>query len=127
MFGAVACAVLLALPFVPGAEIGLAMLAAFGPVIAPLIYVCTVASMILAYTWGAFFAHRGLVGFLSTLRMRRHAFVGRGAFRIAGIVICFNVRANGQVGTGNSGQLTWALPDGAANLSNDSEMLKLLG
>ena len=31
MFGAVAYVGLLALPFVPGAEIGLAMLAAFGP------------------------------------------------------------------------------------------------
>ena len=45
---------LLALPFVPGAEIGLAMLAAFGPAIAPLIYVCTVASMTLAFAVGRF-------------------------------------------------------------------------
>ena len=45
MLGSVAYVGLLAFPFVPGAEIGLAMLAAFGPAIAPLVYVCTVASL----------------------------------------------------------------------------------
>jgi len=54
MLGAVAYIGLLALPFVPGAEIGLAMLAAFGPAVAPLIYVCTVAAMTLAYAIGRF-------------------------------------------------------------------------
>ncbi|MEM6311276.1 MAG: hypothetical protein AAF754_14635 [Pseudomonadota bacterium] len=71
MFGAVAYIGLLALPFVPGAEIGLAMLAAFGPAIAPLIYICTVASMILAYTAGRFLPIGALQRFLSMLRMHR--------------------------------------------------------
>ncbi|MEE4348574.1 MAG: hypothetical protein V2I53_17390 [Paracoccaceae bacterium] len=73
MLGSAAYIGLLALPFVPGAEIGLAMLAAFGAAIAPLIYVCTVASMILAYTAGRFLPIDLLQRVLSTLRMQRAA------------------------------------------------------
>jgi hypothetical protein len=73
MLGAVAYVGLLALPFVPGAEIGLAMLAAFGPGIAPLIYVCTVAAMTLAYTVGRFLPIGALERLLLMLRMRRAA------------------------------------------------------
>lgn len=73
MLGALAYVGLLALPFVPGAEIGLAMLAAFGPGIAPLIYVATVAAMTLAYTAGRFLPIGVLERLLSLLRMRRAA------------------------------------------------------
>ena len=73
MLGSVAYVGLLALPFVPGAEIGLAMLAAFGSSIAPLIYVATVASMMLAYTVGRFLPISALERLLSFLRMRRAA------------------------------------------------------
>jgi hypothetical protein len=73
MFGMVAYIGLLALPFVPGAEIGLAMLAAFGPSIAPLIYVATVASMMLAYMVGRFLPIESLQRLLSLLRLRRAA------------------------------------------------------
>ncbi len=73
MFGMVAYVGLLALPFVPGAEIGLAMLAAFGPSIAPLIYVATVASMMLAYMVGRFLPIKSLQRLLSLLRLRRAA------------------------------------------------------
>ncbi|MFN3172814.1 MAG: hypothetical protein ACE37E_19190 [Hyphomicrobiales bacterium] len=73
MFGAVAYIGLLALPFVPGAEIGLAMLATFGPSIAPLIYVATVASMALAYTLGRFLPINMLERLLGLLRMERAA------------------------------------------------------
>ncbi|MEP2268394.1 MAG: hypothetical protein ABJH67_07555 [Marinomonas sp.] len=55
LFAALAYIGLLALPFVPGAEIGVAMLAAFGSGIAPLIYITTVAAMMLAYVIGRFF------------------------------------------------------------------------
>jgi hypothetical protein len=80
MLGAAAYIGLLALPFVPGAEIGLAMLAAFGPAIAPLIYVCTVVSMTLAYTAGRFLPIDVLRRALSALRMHRAAeLVGRAA------------------------------------------------
>lgn len=73
MFGAVAYIGLLAMPFVPGAEIGLAMLAAFGAAIAPLIYVCTVTSMTLAFAIGRFLPIGVLERLLSLLRMRRAA------------------------------------------------------
>lgn len=73
MLGSAAYVGLLALPFVPGAEIGLAMLAAFGPSIAPLIYICTVASMMLAFTVGRFLPLSMLERVLSLLRMRRSA------------------------------------------------------
>ncbi len=73
MFGLVAYIGLLALPFVPGAEIGIAMLAAFGAAIAPLIYVATVTSMMLAYTVGRFLPIGALERLLSFLRMRRAA------------------------------------------------------
>ncbi len=73
MLGALAYIGLLALPFVPGAEIGIAMLAAFGPGIAPLVYMATVASMMLAYTLGRFLPIGALERLLSLLRMRRAA------------------------------------------------------
>lgn len=73
MIGAFAYIGLLALPFVPGAEIGLAMLAAFGPAMAPLIYVCTVASMAVAYMVGRFLPIDVLQRGLLTLRMHRAA------------------------------------------------------
>nr|WP_221229439.1 hypothetical protein [Rubricella aquisinus] len=73
MLGAVAYIGLLALPFVPGAEIGIALLAAFGAAIAPLIYICTVASMMLAFTVGRFLPIDALERLLSLLRMRRAA------------------------------------------------------
>ena len=73
MIGAVAYVVLLAMPFVPGAEIGIALLAGFGAAIAPLIYVCTVAAMMLAFTIGRFLPISVLERVLHVLRMRRAA------------------------------------------------------
>lgn len=73
MIGAVAYVVLLAMPFVPGAEIGIALLAGFGAAIAPLIYVCTVAAMMLAFTIGRFLPISALERVLRLLRMRRAA------------------------------------------------------
>ncbi len=73
MLGAAAYVGLLALPFVPGAEIGLAMLASFGARIAPLIYAWTIGSMMLAFTIGRFLPIAMLERLLSFLRMRRAA------------------------------------------------------
>jgi len=73
MIGAVAYVVLLAMPFVPGAEIGIALLAGFGAAIAPLIYVCTIAAMMLAFTVGRFLPINALERALRVLRMRRAA------------------------------------------------------
>lgn len=75
MLGAIAYIGLLAVPFVPGAEIGLAMLVAFGAAIAPLVYICTVASMMLAYTVGRFVPIASLERLLRLLGMRRAASV----------------------------------------------------
>lgn len=73
MVVAVAYIGLLAMPFVPGAEIGIALLAGFGPAIAPLIYVCTVAAMMLAFTIGQFLPITALERLLRALRLRRAA------------------------------------------------------
>jgi hypothetical protein len=54
MVGLVAYIGLLAIPFVPGAEIGIAMLTAFGAAIAPLVYVATVCAMMLCLYAGAY-------------------------------------------------------------------------
>jgi hypothetical protein len=78
MAGAVAYVGLLALPFVPGAEIGIAMLTAFGAAIAPLIYGATVLAMLLAYGVGRLLPITALERLLGALRMRRAAaLVGR--------------------------------------------------
>lgn len=71
MIGAVAYVGFLAMPFVPGAEIGIALLAGFGAAIAPLIYVCTVAAMMLSFMIGRFLPISALQRFLRALRMRR--------------------------------------------------------
>ena len=73
MIGAVAYVALLAMPFVPGAEIGIALLAGFGAAIAPLIYVCTVAAMVLAFTIGRFLPISSLERIFQVFRMRRAA------------------------------------------------------
>ena len=73
MIGAAAYVRLLAMPFVPGAEIGIALLAGFGAAIAPLIYVCTVAGMMLAFMIGRFLPINVLERLLRVLRMRRAA------------------------------------------------------
>jgi len=73
MLGSGAYVGLLALPFVPGAEIGIAMLTAFGAAIAPLIYAATVVSMMLAYCVGRLLPITVLERLLSFLRMRRAA------------------------------------------------------
>ena len=80
MVGIVAYVGLLAMPFVPGAEIGIALLAAFGAAIAPLIYVCTVAAMMLAFTIGRYLPISTIERLFRVLRLVRAAeLVGRAA------------------------------------------------
>jgi hypothetical protein len=71
MLGMVAYIVLMAIPFVPGAEIGLALLTAFGASIAPLVYAATVLSMMLAYVVGRLLPGKTLVQLLTLLRLRK--------------------------------------------------------
>jgi len=73
MLGTMAYIGLLALPFVPGAEIGIAMLTAFGAAIAPLVYSATVIAMLLSYTLGRLLPITALARLLTFLRMRRAA------------------------------------------------------
>lgn len=80
MLGSVAYIGLLALPFVPGAEIGLAMLTIFGAAIAPLVYAATVLAMMLSYLLGRLLPGTTLVWILSLFRMRKAAdLIGRAA------------------------------------------------
>lgn len=52
MMSAALYALLLAIPFVPGAEVGLALMAMLGPSIALLVYLCTVAGLSLSFLLG---------------------------------------------------------------------------
>jgi len=52
ILGTLAYILLTAIPFVPGAEIGMAMLTLLGPAIAPMVYLATILSLTLAFTIG---------------------------------------------------------------------------
>lgn len=52
LIAAILYSVLLAIPFVPGAEIGLALIAMLGPPIAILVYLCTVAGLTISFLLG---------------------------------------------------------------------------
>lgn len=71
IFSMVAYAILLAVPFVPGAEIGLAVMMLLGPKIAGLVYVCTLAALTLSFTIGRFIPERIIVNFLHDLHWQR--------------------------------------------------------
>ncbi|RBI69957.1 hypothetical protein DQW77_14890 [Roseovarius sp. TE539] len=73
MFVAVLYAVTLALPFVPGVEIGLGLIAVLGPGIALLVYVSTVAGLVLGFLLGRIVPERVLVGLARDLGLRRSA------------------------------------------------------
>jgi len=62
---------LLAIPFVPGAEIGLAMIAMLGPPIAILVYVCTVLGLSLSFLVGRLIPLAGLIRLTREFRMQR--------------------------------------------------------
>lgn len=64
-------ACLLALPFVPGAEIGIALLVALGPPIAFLVYVCTVAGLFMSFAVGRFVPIRVLGKIANALKLSR--------------------------------------------------------
>jgi len=66
-------ALLIAIPFVPGLEIGLALLLLRGASIAPAVYGATVAGLLLAFTIGRIVPEASIVRLLSDLRQRRAA------------------------------------------------------
>lgn len=76
--GLLAYIVLLAIPFVPGAEIGIVLLTSLGAMIAPYVYGATVISMMLAYALGLLLPTLLLVRMLTFLRLRKAAdLIGR--------------------------------------------------
>lgn len=64
---------LLAIPFVPGAEIGLALLVSLGPPIAFLVYVCTVLGLTCSFVIGKLVPAHVLVAIARTLKLKRLA------------------------------------------------------
>lgn len=62
---------LMAVPFVPGVEIGLAVLMILGPKISGLVYLCTLASLVLSFMIGRFIPERVLIHFLHDLHLHR--------------------------------------------------------
>lgn len=63
--------VLTAIPFVPGAEIGISLIVLQGPWIAPFVYAATVASLMLAFLVGRFVPEAALIRLFADLRMER--------------------------------------------------------
>ena len=69
---------LMATPFVPGAEVGLALLVAFGGEMALLVYLGTVLALCISFLLGRLVPERVLVRALERLRLRRaHALMSR--------------------------------------------------
>lgn len=71
MVSAVLYAVLLAVPFVPGAEIGLGLLAMLGPPITLLVYLCTVIGLSLSFTVGRLIPLSVLVRLTKDIKLQR--------------------------------------------------------
>ena len=66
-----AYALLIAVPFMPGIEIGVSLLMLKGASIAPLVYAATVLGLLLAFAVGRLLPYRWLHGLLADLRLRR--------------------------------------------------------
>lgn len=64
---------LMAIPFVPGVEVGLALMMILGPKIVPLVYGCTLISLSLAFLIGRLVPESSIVRFLQEMRLARAA------------------------------------------------------
>jgi hypothetical protein len=69
----VAYVLLMALPFVPGVEIGLALIFLLGPEIVPVVYLATVTALVASYSIGRLVPDRLLVRAFTTLGLTRAA------------------------------------------------------
>jgi hypothetical protein len=67
--------ILMALPFVPGAEIGLGVMMILGPKIVPLVYLCTLVSLFLSFMLGRLIPDQSLINFLHGLHLRKASFL----------------------------------------------------
>ena len=68
-----AYALLIAVPFMPGIEVGVSLLMLKGAAIAPMVYAATVLGLTIAFIIGRFLPHRWLRNLLHDLRLRRVA------------------------------------------------------
>jgi len=68
-----AYALLMSIPFVPGAEIGVAALMILGPKIALFVYLATLAALSLSFSVGRFIPEKVLIKFLQDLHLHRIA------------------------------------------------------
>lgn len=73
MTSAAVYTLLLAAPFVPGAEIGIAMMVLLGPQIAFLVYVCTVTGLVMSFLLGRLIPLIRLAPLAEDFRLRRLA------------------------------------------------------
>ncbi len=68
---ALAYTLLIAVPFVPGVEIGLSLITLLGPAIVFLVYVCTVVGLLISFLVGRLVPLRGLIALLDELSLKR--------------------------------------------------------
>jgi hypothetical protein len=73
MFALAAYTIAMALPFVPGVEIGLALIAVFGARVVPVVYCTTVVALVAAFTVGRLIPAASLVPGLRSLGLARAA------------------------------------------------------
>lgn len=73
VLGLLSYVLLTALPFVPGAEIGMTLLTVFGAQMAPFIYLATILSLLLAYSAGRLVPLERAARLLRSLRLVRVA------------------------------------------------------
>lgn len=71
MAAAAAYTALLAVPFVPSVEIGLAIIGLLGVRIVPLVYICTVAGLSLSFLVGRLLPFSWIVSFFHFIKFRR--------------------------------------------------------
>jgi len=67
--------ILMAIPFVPGAEIGLGVMMILGPKIVPLVYLCTLVSLFLSFMVGRLIPNKSLIKFLHDIHLRKASFL----------------------------------------------------
>lgn len=67
----IAYTILIAIPFVPGVEIGLAVIMILGPKIVALVYLCTLIGLSLSFMIGRFIPERVLVNLLRDIRLNK--------------------------------------------------------
>ena len=71
LFAIIVYAILIAIPFMPGIEVGIALLLLKGAAIAPLVYLATVVGLFTAYLIGSFIPPAALAKIFADLGLRR--------------------------------------------------------